>query len=329
MYRIRTTQFIHECERLWKKSVNKDKVEVLPAPEGQEGTRVHKLLENLLKNIDDEYLLQFPNPIDILNMMNSPDAVETNIEEEYIIRDFPLEIVAHPDINIIFKDKSVNIIDTKTGFWARPDDPLYIKQTEVYAYIFLREGRPVNTFIYKPTIAKLFNVEHLDEMSRISIKAWMSERAERIMKVVSSKKKPKTNPGVDCKYCPYSVSCPDNPFSDIEKDPVKYLSEIIKRDATLSQMKKIAREHIKKSRPLDPYYIINGTFIGFDIQDINNVDKELYIKACKKEKIEPAWSVDLIKFRKQAKLYDSVANCNNITQNLKWKIRKASPEEEE
>ncbi len=319
---MRVTSFIRECPRFLKLALQGARNETLPAPEGQEGTRIHKLLEDFMKGRNKDYLMEFPEPTDLIKLQESKDTIEILSESEIRIEEFAIDIIGHPDLIFIQKDRIV-LIDMKTGYWASPKDKSYRNQMRIYAYPYLKTSdKIVQTFLFKPSYADFLPVETLDPMSELEIKAYIQKKVSLILSL-EKEENPKTKGGVDCKYCPYSISCPDNPFSDIQKDPEGFIAELIKRKAGYTQMEKIAKEYMKEKEPI----VVNGMQAGYIDSHTLKVDVAEYIKTCMEQEIQPALNVDTTIFRRQAKQNDLIANTGHYEIKPRWSIKKANKEE--
>jgi len=266
------------CPRaMWCKAHKKPN-EILIADETDRGRKTHSLLAEAIETGNTreykEYAEQEPKRLfSFIDKVYIPTG-NILIEEELLFAVGKYSVKSRVDL-VVDKKDYLAIIDHKTSASTKITKDI-ISQLELYAYPYMLENKPVKTFAYFTRYDNLKETkkEYLP-FDREKIGKRIIKKIEAFNEIAKVKKEPNPDSSWYCNYCPYILSCPS-----IETDkPEEIMKEIIKIEAKLKALKKLARI-FTENEPLN----VAGYTFGYSTVEYLDVDKGEFIALVEKLK---------------------------------------------
>jgi CRISPR/Cas system-associated exonuclease Cas4 (RecB family) len=310
-----------DCPRRIHKAVSRDRVEVFPADETDEGRRIHVLLAEILSSKERDfsrltnYATIYGEPERVFSKVKGRYSTETKIR--LFIGDKKFTTVS--DL-LVTRRGERDIIDHKTSF-SQEVLPSYREQLQYYALPFLRKGLRVKVGVHFVRYARLEwtdILEGLDDYARIATK--LSERIEKVERILEGKPEPKPS-NFECAYCGFILSCPLRPTYSIsnEEDAVKLAGDYLRAKAKAKKMEQLLRNWANQQGNLR----FNGSEVGFHPSTKTVIDEQATIAFLQKNDIPlgEVFSANASKFKRLAKQIDELSSFAEIESHSRWGVK--------
>ena len=316
------------CPRRIHKTMTRDRIEVFPAEETDEGRKIHTLLAEILSSEKRDFskltssMKIYGDPEKTFSKTKGRYTTETKIR--IFIGDKKFTTIS--DL-LVTRRGERDIIDHKTSF-SQDVLPSYREQLQYYALPFLRKGLKVKVGIHFVRYARLEWIEilqGLDDYARIA--NLLSEKIEKVENILKEKPKPEPS-NFECKYCPYVISCPSSPEFTITKqeEAANLAGEYLKLRSMVKKAEELLRIWVSQKGILQ----VNGSRIGFFRSEKTVIDQEYTLKYLNHYNIPIAeiFSANTNKFRKLARQYEELANFAEIQISTRWGVTSADNEDD-
>ena len=307
------------CPRRIHKMVAREKKEVLPEDETDEGRRIHKVLADILSKDELDF-----TPLSAFKIYGNPENVFKNLkgrfrcEEKIRITIGGKRLTVLPDLLVVRKGER-DIIDHKTGFGQ---DVLssYRQQLRLYSLPFLSRGLKVRVGVHFVRYGRLQWIDilsGLDDYTAISSQLMIQIR--RIEKILEGKPVPQPS-RFQCSYCPFIISCPSKAeYFITDEDAAKKLAgEYLKIRTKAKKMEALLKIWVSKVGSIH----LSDCSVGFNPSATTTVDEEELLRFLEDNDIpvNQAFSASSAKVKKLAKQYEEISSFVGVEYKTRWSV---------
>lgn len=309
------------CPRRIHMTVARDRTEVFPAEETDEGRRIHALLAEILSSEKRDFSRLttstkiYGDPERVFSKVKGRYSTETKIR--IFIGDKKFTTVS--DL-LVTRRGERDIIDHKTSF-SQEIFPSYREQLQYYALPFLREGLKVKVGVHFVRYARLDWIDilqGLDDYTRIA--SMLSEKIKKVERVLEGKPKPEPS-NFECRYCRFVISCPSSPsFVITNKEKATSLAgEYLKLRSVVKKVEELLRIWVTNHGNIR----FNGSEVGYHPSARTVIDEEETIQFMQSHEIplSDIVSVNTTKFKKLAKQVEELSSFVEIQSEPRWGIK--------
>jgi CRISPR/Cas system-associated exonuclease Cas4 (RecB family) len=296
----------------------RDRIEVFPAEETENGRKIHSLLAEILSSQKRD----FSKLTSYTKIYGDPERAFSKVKGRYStenkIRIFigDKKFTTVSDL-LVTRRGERDIIDHKTSF-SQDVLPSYREQLRYYSLPFLRKGHMVKVGVHFVRYGRLEWIDllkGLDDYARIA--ARLTERIEKVENILEGKPKPEPS-NFECKYCSYILSCPSKPTYLISnnEEAESLAAEYVKQKSQLKKMEQLLKVWVNHRGNIR----FNGSEVGYSPSTKSIIDDKATLEFLQGNDIPlvEVFSINANKFKRLAKQFEELSSFVEIQNDSRW-----------